>query len=205
MNKKNISMAVIRRLPKYYRYINELLKNNVDAVSSNKLSEDLGFTASQIRNDFNNFGYFGRQGYGYNVKQLHKEISMILGLIKNYNTIIIGAGNIGQAVANYTNFGQLGFKLKGIFDINPKLTDLVINDIRVRDIDLVEEFICNKDIDIAILCVPRAVAQKICDTLIKGGIKGIWNFTQVDLITPKGVTVENVDLSDSLLTLSCLM
>lgn len=205
MDKKKISMAVIRRLPKYHRYLKELLKNDIDRISSKDLSEKIGFTASQIRQDLNNFGDFGQQGYGYNVKDLYNQISSILGLTKDYNTIIVGAGNIGQAIANYTNFDRLGFNLKSIFDINPKLIGLKIRNIEVKDIDFLEGYVSENHIDIAILCTPKSAAQNVCDTLVKNGIKGIWNFSPVDLQIPQGVIVENAHLSDSLLTLSCLM
>lgn len=203
--KKNISMAVIRRLPKYHRYLNELVKNDVDRISSKELSEKIGFTASQIRQDLNCFGDFGQQGYGYNVKELCKEIDSILGLTREYNTIIVGAGNIGQAIANYINFEKLGFTLKAIFDINPKLIGLKIHDIEIQDIDNVDEFLSNNKIDIGIICVPRRSAQNVSDVIVKHNVNGIWNFAPVDLVTPEGVTVENVHLSDSLLTLSCLL
>lgn len=203
--KKNISMAVIRRLPKYHRYLNELVKNDVDRISSKELSEKIGFTASQIRQDLNCFGDFGQQGYGYNVKELCKEIDAILGLTKEYNTIIVGAGNIGQAIANYINFEKLGFSLKGIFDINPKLLGLKIHDIEIQDIDTVDDFLKKNSINIAIICVPRKSAQKVAEIIIRNNVKGIWNFAPVDLVTPEDVIVENVHLSDSLLTLSCLL
>lgn len=203
--KKNISMAVIRRLPKYHRYLNELMKNEVDRISSKELSEKIGFTASQIRQDLNCFGDFGQQGYGYNVKELCKEIDAILGLTKEYNTIIIGAGNIGQAIANYINFEKLGFSLKGIFDINPKLLGLKIHDIEIQDIDTVDDFLKKNSVNIAIICVPRKSAQKVSEIIIRNNVKGIWNFAPVDLVTPEDVIVENVHLSDSLLTLSCLL
>jgi redox-sensing transcriptional repressor len=203
--KKNISMAVIKRLPKYQRYLREMLNNDIDRISSKELSEKIGFTASQIRQDLNCFGDFGQQGYGYNVADLYKEICNILGLTKQYKTIIIGAGNIGQAIANYTNFQKMNFDLVGIFDTNPKLCGLKINDIEIRDIDLLGEFLKENNVDIAIICVPSRSAQGICDMVVKGGIKGIWNFAPIDLSIPKEVIVENVHLSESLLTLSCLM
>lgn len=198
-------MAVIRRLPKYHRYLKELMKNDIDRISSKELSEKIGFTASQIRQDLNNFGDFGQQGYGYNVKDLYNQISGILGLDREYNTIIIGAGNIGQAIANYSDFEKLGFMLKGIFDINPKLIGLKIRNVKVRDIDFLEEFIDENKVDIAILCTPKSASQNVCDILARKGIKGIWNFSPVDLHTPEKVVVENAHLSESLLTLSCLM
>jgi len=205
MNKNGISMAVIKRLPKYHRYLRELLNNDLDRISSKDLSQRIGFTASQIRQDLNCFGDFGQQGYGYNVKELLNQITIILGLTKEYKTIIIGAGNIGQAVANYVKFEKLGFNLQAIFDINPKIIGMKIRDIEIRDIDFLDGFLKEKHIDIGIICVPRINAQKVCDILINNGVNGIWNFAPTDLVVPKEVIIENVHLSDSLLTLSCLM
>lgn len=203
--KKNISMAVIKRLPKYQRYLGELLANDVDRISSKDLSERIGFTASQIRQDLNNFGDFGQQGYGYNVKDLYNQISAILGLTKEYKTVIIGAGNIGQAVANYTKFDKLGFKLSGIFDANPKLIGIKIRDIEIQDIDTLESFLKSNSVDIGIICVPKVNAQKVCNSLVSNGVKGIWNFAPLDLEAPEGVVIENVHLSESLLTLTYLL
>ena len=203
--KKNISMAVIKRLPKYYRYLNELAKNDVDRISSKELSEKIGFTASQIRQDLNCFGDFGQQGYGYNVKELLYQISGILGLNKEYNTVIVGAGNIGQAIANYTKFEKMAFNLKGIFDINVKLIGLKIRDIEIQDIDNLEGFLRGNQIDIAIICVPKNRAQVVSDIVTKNGIKAIWNFAPIDLKVPNDVIVENVHLSESLMTLSYLL
>ena len=205
MDKKKISMAVVRRLPKYQRYLKELMINDVDRISSKELSEKIGFTASQIRQDLNCFGDFGQQGYGYNVRDLYKKICEILGLDREYNTIIIGAGHIGQAVANYMNFEKLGFKLTGIFDINPKLIGLKIRDIEIMDIDYLDQFLKESKIDIAILCVPQNSAQRIANVLIDGGVQGIWNFAPVDLVVPENIIIENVHLSESLLTISYLM
>lgn len=203
--KKNISMAVIKRLPKYNRYLNELVNNDVDRISSKELSEKIGFTASQIRQDLNCFGDFGQQGYGYNVKELNNEIKKILGLTKEYKTIIIGAGNIGQAIANYINFQKMGFDLKEIFDVNPNLFGLKIRDIEIRDVGTLDDYLKENETDIVIICVPSKSAQKICDTVVKNNVKGIWNFAPVDLNVPEDVIVENVHLSESLLTLSCLL
>ena len=205
MDKKKISMAVVRRLPKYQRYLKELMDNDVDRISSKEFSEKIGFTASQIRQDLNCFGDFGQQGYGYNVKDLYNKICEILGLNREYNTIIIGAGNIGQAVANYMNFDKLGFKLTGIFDINPKLIGLKIRDIEIMDTDYLDKFLKESKVDIAILCVPQNSAQRITNVLIDGGVQGIWNFAPVDLVVPENIIVENVHLSESLLTISYLM
>ena len=203
--KKNISMAVIKRLPKYHRYLNELLNNDVDRISSKELGEKIGFTASQIRQDLNCFGDFGQQGYGYNVRELSNQISIILGLDRDYNSVIIGAGNIGQAIANYTRFGNMSFNLKGIFDANPKLLGMKIRDIEIQDIDKLESFLEQNSIDVGVVCVPKINAQKVCDILVAGGVKGIWNFAPVDLNVPDDVTVQNVHLSESLLTLIYLL
>lgn len=199
--KKNVSMAVIKRMPKYYRYLGELVKNDVDRISSKELGEKIGFTASQIRQDLNNFGDFGQQGYGYNVKELHNQIGTILGVGKEYNAVLIGAGNIGQAIANYSRFTDIGLGITAIFDANPKLVGMRIRDVEIKDIDELKEYLEENNIDMGILCVPRINAQKVCDVLVNGGIKGIWNFAPIDLHVPETVKVENVHLSESLLTL----
>lgn len=203
--KKNISMAVIKRLPKYHRYLQELLRNDVDRISSKELGEKIGFTASQIRQDLNCFGDFGQQGYGYNVKDLYEQISLILGLDKTYNGIIVGAGNIGQAIANYSRFAQVGLEINAIFDANPKLIGMKIRDIEIQDIDILRQYLKENPIDIGIICVPRINAQKVCDIMVENGVSGIWNFAPVDLAVPNDVTVENVHLSESLLTLIYLL
>lgn len=203
MNKPTmISMAVIRRLPKYHRYLSELLRNDIDRVSSKELSEKIGFTASQIRQDFNCFGDFGQQGYGYNVRELYNEIGKILGLNRIYRTVIVGAGNIGQAIANYNKFERHGFELMGIFDKNPKLIGIKIRDIEIRDVDELNEFLTSNNIDIGIICVPEEQAQKVADIFTNNGIKAIWNFAPKDIMVPEGVIVEDVHLSESLMTLS---
>jgi redox-sensing transcriptional repressor len=195
-------MAVIRRLPKYQRYLFELMKNDVDRISSKELSKRIGFTASQIRQDLNNFGDFGQQGYGYNVRELYNEIQNILGLNTAYKTIIIGVGNLGQAIANYTNFDRLGFNLQALFDINPKLIGLKIRDIEIHDIDSLSSFTASNHIDIAIICTPSAQAQKLAEKVAEAGINAIWNFAPIDLFLPEEIIVENVHLSESLLTLA---
>ena len=202
---KNISMAVIKRLPKYYRYLGELMKNEVDRISSKELGEKIGFTASQIRQDLNCFGYFGQQGYGYNVAELNNQIKSILGLDREYKAALVGAGNIGQAVSNYSRFEDLGFKITAIFDANPKLIGMKIRDVEIRDIDEMKPILQNEKIDIGIICVPRKNAQNAADDLINGGVRAIWNFAPVDLIVPSYVKVENVHLSESLLTLIYLL
>ena len=202
---KNISMAVIKRLPKYYRYLGELMSNDVDRISSKELGEKIGFTASQIRQDLNCFGDFGQQGYGYNVKELYSQISTILGLDRGYEAALVGAGNIGQAVSNYSRFENLGFKITCIFDANPKLIGMKIRDVEIKDIDEMEATLQSQKIDIGIICVPRKNAQNVADELINGGVRAIWNFAPVDLIVPQNVKVENVHLSESLLTLIYLL
>ena len=199
--KKNVSMAVIKRMPKYYRYLGELVKNDVDRISSKELGEKIGFTASQIRQDLNNFGDFGQQGYGYNVKELHNQIGTILGVGKEYNAALIGAGNIGQAIANYSRFTDIGLGITAIFDANPKLVGMRIRDVEIKDIDELKGYLEENHIDMGILCVPRINAQKVCDVLVNGGGRGIWNFAPIDLHVPETVKVENVHLSESLLTL----
>lgn len=203
--KRTISMAVIRRLPKYKRYIFNLLNDHIDRISSKELSKIIGFTAPQIRQDLNCFGDFGQQGYGYNVEELYNQICNILGLSKPYKTIIVGAGNIGQALANYSQFEKCGIKIECIFDINPNLIGIKIRDIEIRDIDYLVEFLSKNQVDICIISVHNSDAQKICDILTTNGVKGIWNFAPVDLIAESDITIENVHLSDSLFTLTYLL
>ncbi|MEG2018620.1 MAG: redox-sensing transcriptional repressor Rex, partial [Clostridium sp.] len=191
--------------PKYYRYLSELDNNEVNRISSKELSQKIGFTASQIRQDLNCFGDFGQQGYGYNVRELLYQIRVILGIDKEYNTVIIGAGNIGQAIANYTSFDKMAFNLKGIFDVNVKLVGLKIRDVEIKDMDELEECLIKENIDIAIICVPKNRAQGVADIVIKNGIRGIWNFAPLDLKVNDNVIVENVHLSESLMTLSYLI
>ena len=202
---KNISMAVIKRLPKYYRYLEELMKNDVDRISSKELGEKIGFTASQIRQDLNCFGDFGQQGYGYNVKELYSQIGSILGLDRGYEAALVGAGNIGQAVSNYSRFENLGVKITAIFDANPKLIGMKIRNVEIMDIDDMENVLNENKIDIGIICVPRKNSQGVADELIKGGVRAIWNFAPVDLVVPDYVKVENVHLSESLMTLIYLL
>ncbi|MCB6992758.1 redox-sensing transcriptional repressor Rex [bacterium 210820-DFI.6.37] len=197
-----ISNAVIKRLPRYRRYLKELQKKGVDKISSNEFSSLIGYTASQIRQDLNNFGGFGQQGYGYNVEGLYNEISAILGLDKEYKMIIVGAGNLGQAIANYTYYYKAGFVVCGIFDVNPKLIGLKINDIEVMDYENIVEYAEENQIDIGIICTTKDSAQEVADKLCFAGVKGLWNFAPVDLEVPDHVAVENVHLSDSLHSLA---
>lgn len=203
MSDKRISTAVIKRLPRYYRYLGELLENDIVRISSNELSQRMDVTASQIRQDLNNFGGFGQQGYGYNVSHLYNEIAKILGLENHYSVIIIGSGNLGQALANYTDFEKRGFVVKGLFDVNPRLVGISVRGMDVQDMDQLKEFVVENNIDIAILTVPKTKAPAIANDLCEWGIRGIWNFAPVDLqINNYDVVVENVHLSESLMTLS---
>lgn len=200
-----VSMAVVRRLPKYQRYLNGLLKRDVNRISSKELSKIMGLTASQIRQDLNCFGGFGQQGYGYNVEELYGEISKILGLNKKYTSVIVGAGNLGQAIANYSYFQRKGFELEGMFDTNPKLIGLRIRDVEVQDVDKLEEFVENNHIDIGIICVPMGKAQETADKLVKSGVRAIWNFAPFDVNVPENIVIENVHLNESLFTLTYLL
>lgn len=202
MEEKKISKAVIKRLPRYYRYLGELLESGVERISSNELSEKMKVTASQIRQDLNNFGGFGQQGYGYNVKYLYNEIGKILGLDQKHNIIIVGAGNLGQALANYSAFSKRGFIVKALFDINPRLEGLMVRDVPILMLDEMEEFIKENNVQIAALTIPKGKAAEIAELLISYGVKAIWNFAHTDLNVPKGVVVENVHLSESLMRLS---
>lgn len=202
MESKNISPAVIKRLPRYYRYLGDLLKSGIDRISSKELSERMQVTASQIRQDLNNFGGFGQQGYGYNVEYLYNEIAKILGLDKDYNLIVVGAGNLGTAITNYTDFAKRGFYVKQVFDIKPELIGKKIGDIEILGMDSLPDYIKNNQVDIAAITVPKEMATETAAKLVKCGIKAIWNFAPVDLRLPKDVIVETIHLSDTLMRLS---
>ena len=202
MEEKCISKAVIKRLPRYYRYLGELIEEGVERISSNELSAKMRVTASQIRQDLNNFGGFGQQGYGYNVPYLYEEIGKILGLDKTHHMIIIGAGNLGQALANYVKFEKRGFKIVGIFDVNPVLKGISIRGNEIRMMEELPQFLKEEQVEIATLTLPKNNAAEAADLLVKNGIKAIWNFAHLDLNVPKDVIVENVHLSESLMRLS---
>ena len=202
LEEKEISQAVIGRLPRYFRYLGELKDEGVERISSQDLSELMKVTASQIRQDFNNFGGFGQQGYGYNVEYLYTEIGKILGLDKQHNFIIIGAGNLGRALGNYLNFERRGFIFKGMFDSNPALVGQDVRGIRVMSMEEMENFVQQNEIDIAVLTIPKTSAVEVAERLVNNGVKAIWNFAHVDLNVPEGIQVENVHLSDSLMKLS---
>ncbi len=203
MNRESqVSVTVIRRLPKYHRYLTELIEKGISRISSQELSVLTGFTASQIRQDLNNFGGFGQQGYGYNVEDLQKELGKILGLDTRYNAVVVGAGNLGQAIANYKGFEDAGFKVLSLFDRNPRVIGLKIRDIEIRDMEHIEEFIKEHNVEIGIITTPKDSAQQIADIYIRSGIKGIWNFAPTDLQVPDDIVVENVRLNESLFILS---
>lgn len=201
---KDISKAVIERLPRYYRYLGELIEDGVERISSGELSSRMKVTASQIRQDLNNFGGFGQQGYGYNVKYLHSEIAKILGLDNAHPMIILGAGNLGQALANYTRFERMGFQVVGIFDVNPVLEGNEVRGIPIRMMDELPEFIKENPVKIAALTLPKTKALDVARLLVDLGVRAIWNFahTDLNLSMSSNVIIENVHLSDSLMRLS---
>ena len=201
MKQNKISEAVIKRLPKYHRYIRELQARGVERISSSELSAEMGLNASQIRQDFNCFGGFGQQGYGYQVNVLCREIDSILGLTHDYNAVIVGLGNIGKALARYTGFDQERFHIIGSFDINPELIGRKYGNTIVADVAELETFLSINSVDIGIICTQKENAQEICNKLGKSGVKAIWNFAPID-ISYDAVFVENVHLSDFLYVLS---
>ncbi|MBD5136791.1 MAG: redox-sensing transcriptional repressor Rex [Lachnospiraceae bacterium] len=202
MVKNGISTAVIKRLPRYYRYLGELMEAGTERISSNELSKLMNVTASQIRQDLNNFGGFGQQGYGYNVEFLYNEIGRLLGVDRRHNIIVVGSGHLGQAIANYANFERRGFIVKGMFDRNPDVIGKEIRGIKVMSMEEIEEFIRINKIEIAALTLPKQQAAEIAERLVGFGIRGFWNFAHIDLELPKGIVVENVHLSESLMRLS---
>ncbi len=198
----SISMSVIRRLPRYYRFLSELNEQNVDRISSTKLAAIMNVTASQVRQDLNCFGGFGQQGYGYSVSQLKDEIQKLLGLDNNYKAILIGAGNLGKAVAMHMDFEKLGIELTACFDNNDKKVGLKMNDLTVKPESELEAFCKNHKVDTAFLCIPRVCVENVLDKLYALGIKNYWNFSHYDINAKYNDTlVENVHLSDSLMTL----
>ncbi|EFR33732.1 putative redox-sensing transcriptional repressor Rex [Peptoniphilus harei ACS-146-V-Sch2b] len=202
-NARGISETVIRRMPVYHRYLKELIEDGVERVSSKELSGLTGFSASQIRQDLNNFGGFGQQGYGYNTKALKDQIDKILGIDKSYKSIVIGAGRLGQAIARYNGFRDSGFNVISLFDIKDDIDD--ISGIKVRKMEDLEKYIRDEGVDVAIITVPREVCEDVAKRAIDAGVRGIWNFAPYDLKGPEGIVVENIRLNDSLLTLSYFM
>ena len=200
---KEISQAVIRRMPRYYRYLGELLEEGVERISSNDLSNRMQVTASQIRQDLNNFGGFGQQGYGYNVQFLYDEIGKILGLNETHHIIVIGAGNLGQAITNYVKFEKFGFIITALFDVNPKLKGQTVRGIPIYLMDELDQYCKDHPVDIAALTLPKEKADETAQHLVQLGVHAIWNFAHVDLdLSDNQVVVENVHLSDSLMQLS---
>ena len=202
MDRNDISLAVVKRLPRYYRYLEELLDNGVERISSGDLSNRMKVSASQIRQDLNHFGGFGQQGYGYNVEYLHDEIAKILGIDHVHNIIIAGSGNLGRAIANYANFEKRGFVVKGMFDCNPELIGGDCRGAKIMPMEEMADFIRDNNIEIMALTIPKTSANEVARMAVEAGIKGIWNFAHMDLIVPSDVVVENVHLSESLMTLS---
>ena len=201
-DEKKISAAVIQRLPRYYRYLGDLLDNDIMRISSKELSARMGITASQIRQDLNNFGSFGQQGYGYNVETLYGEIGRLLGLDKSYKLILIGAGNFGQALVNYPYFARRGYNFVALFDNDGDIIGKRAGGAVVQDVAHLSQYLQDNHVDMAVLTLPGHAAYQIADILINYGIKGIWNFSDSDINAPDGITVENVRLTDSLMTLS---
>jgi len=199
---KKISSAVIRRLPRYYRYLGELKESKIQRISSGELSERMKVTASQIRQDLNNFGGFGQQGYGYNVEYLYDEIGKILGIDRTHSMVIVGAGNLGQAIANADDFAKRGFIIKGIFDNKKELEGRQIGSLNVMMTDRLADFIKSENIEILAITVPKDAARQVAKTAVDAGVKAIWNFAHTDLNVPDNIVVENVHLSESLMRLS---
>ena len=201
---KKISMSVVRRLPRYYRFLLEFKNNGIYRISSKALADKMGTSASQIRQDLNCFGGFGQQGYGYDVPKLFDEISAILGLSNQYKAILLGAGNLGRAIVNHVFFQSRGFELTAIFDKNPQLIGSCINGMTVLDVSGLEDFCRQNTVDTAILCLPKESAEQIVDILYRSGIRSFWNFSHLDLsMKYSDVITENVHLNDSLMTLCC--
>lgn len=203
MNPTGISNSVIKRLPRYYRFLGELKKEGVTRISSRELSERMQLTASQIRQDLNCFGEFGQQGYGYNIELLQGEIARILGLDKPQNAILIGVGNLGKAIAHYINFESKGFHLIGMFDAKESLVGQMVRNVPIRHISTLDEFCRENMPQAAILCIPKEASKEICEQLVKLGVKGFLNFSHYDIsLDHPGVEVENIHFGDSLMTLS---
>lgn len=202
MKKDNISDAVIRRLPRYYRHLSELYNRGIIRISSHSLGQELGITASQIRQDFSCFGEFGQQGYGYNVEELRSEIGHILGVDNDHHMILVGVGNLGHALLKNFAFSQNGFTVGAAFDVDPALIGTQISGVPVLSMDELDAYISRHPVDVVVLTVPQAAAQSIADRLMDLGIQGFWNFTNVELASRPGVKFENIHFADSLLTLS---
>ena len=203
--RNKVPRAVVSRLPAYYRYLVNLEKAGLVRISSQQLGERMGLTASQIRQDLNCFGGFGQQGYGYNVAELRGRIGAILGLTHKYRCIVVGAGNIGLAVSGYAAFRQIGFVVEALFDVRPQALGYTKGGLPVLSVEQLPQYLAENPIDVGMLAVPEGAAQPMCDLLVKGGVKAIWNFAPVDLSVPEGVTLNSVHLQDTLLVLSYYM
>ena len=199
---EKISKAVITRLPRYYRYLDELRNQNIERISSKELSEMMNVTASQIRQDLNNFGGFGQQGYGYNVLYLYEEIGKLLGLNESHKMVIVGAGNLGQAIANYGNFKNRGFEITALFDQNPELIGKKTMNGEILDIKDLYDYVKKNNVEIVALTLPKEPARKIAEKLVECGVKAFWNFAHTDLSFSEDIIVENVHLSESLMKLT---
>ncbi len=202
MQDSRISDAVVRRLPKYYRYLSELEAAGIERVSSSRMSDDMNLNASQIRRDLNCFGGFGQQGYGYQVNRLKQEIMKILGIGTSYKAVIVGAGNMGQALLRYRHFSEEGYHIVAVFDADDSLIGREVGSLTIRPMNELLPFLKDNAVDIGIIAVPKRHAQKQSDLLVSMGVRGIWNFAPVDVEARKGISVENVHLSDSLYILS---
>lgn len=203
MKKENISDAVIRRLPRYYRQLTDLCVRGVVRISSHSLGQEMNITASQIRQDFSCFGEFGQQGYGYNVEELRAEIGHILGVDNDHHLIMIGVGNLGRALLQNFKFSQAGFTVDAAFDVSPAIIDSVVNGVPVYSMSMLENYIKKHSVDVVVLTIPQSVAQDTADRLIELGVHGFWNFTNIELSSADpNVKFENIHFADSLLTLS---
>jgi redox-sensing transcriptional repressor len=207
MDSKEISPAVIKRLPRYYRYLGDLLANGIARISSLELSARMSVTASQIRQDLNNFGCFGQQGYGYNVEMLLNEIKKILGINNTYNLIMLGSGNLGQALVQYDRFKSRGFNFIGLFDNSPDLIGKTVSGLPIRNVSELAEFLENVKVDIAVFAVPREESESLLRIVAAAGVKGVWSFSRIDTRVAEelGVVVESVHLTDSLMTLTYML
>ena len=203
MKKENISDAVIRRLPRYYRQLTDLCNRGVVRISSHSLGQEMNITASQIRQDFSCFGEFGQQGYGYNVEELRTEIGHILGVDNNHHLIMIGVGNLGRALLHNFPFSDTGFTVDGAFDVSPAIIGSTVSGVPVYSMEELDTYIRNHTVDVVVMTVPQAVAQELADHLIALGVHGFWNFTNIELSsTNPDVKFENIHFADSLLILS---
>ena len=203
MKKENISDAVIRRLPRYYRQLTDLCNRGVVRISSHSLGQEMNITASQIRQDFSCFGEFGQQGYGYNVEELRTEIGHILGVDNDHHLIMIGVGNLGRALLPNSPFSDTGFTVDGAFDVSPAIIGSTVNGVPVYSMEELDAYIRNHNVDVVVMTVPQSVAQDMADHLIALGVHGFWNFTNIELSSANpNVKFENIHFADSLLTLS---